>query len=64
MTKPLLYVKSASKSDLNDTSLEPMPSAQFCFASPACSTDSQLARGSTPGPLGVTSEKLTNYQSY
>ena len=30
------------------TSLEPMPSAQFCFASPACSTDSWLAGGSAP----------------
>ena len=35
-----------------ETSLELMPLAWFCFASPACSTDSQLAGGSAPWTPG------------
>ena len=34
------------------TSLEPVPSARFRFASPACSTDSWLAGGSAPWTPG------------
>ena len=34
------------------TSLEPVPLAWFCFASPACSMDSQLARGFAPWTPG------------
>ena len=40
-----------------------MPLAWFHFASPACSTDSQLAGGSTLRPLGVTSQYPLHCQS-
>ena len=43
------------------TSLEPKPKAQFCFASPACSTDSWQVL--PPGPLGVTSQYPLHCQS-
>ena len=47
-------IKTCSVLEYRDieTSLEPVPLAQFHFASPACSRDSWLARGSTPWTPG------------